>query len=139
LAFSKVIKNPLNIYGIDIDPLAVKIARINLLLKYKKIAFIPNIICRDSLLKKDNNLTILDFEETEKFAVVGTNPPWGVHFSKNDAQKLGKHYPEIKSGESFSYFLVKSHSDIRKFILDNFLIKKLNFSEDCSKMFLLQL
>ena len=149
LSFANIIKNPLNIYGMDFDPIAIKIARINILLKYKKIDFVPNIICTDSLIRKEKNSKIDDLKEKDKFDVIATNPPWGAHFSAKDVKRLKEQYPEIKSGESFSYFIikshdmlkdggtlsfilpesilnVKSHSDIRKYILDNFQIKRIN-------------
>ena len=40
---------PENIYGFDCDKIAIYIAKINLLLAYKDIDFVPNIYCLDSL------------------------------------------------------------------------------------------
>jgi len=109
LAFSDVIENPLNIYGIDFDKIAVRIARINILIKYKDRNFIPNVVCKNTLLEVGNK-DLLSFRDKsiKDFDIIATNPPWGVHFSKGDLEKLYKFYPEIKSLESFSYFLKKS-------------------------------
>ncbi len=49
LAFSDKVQNPLNIYGIDCDEIAVKIARLNLLTKFKNKNFVPNIFCKNTL------------------------------------------------------------------------------------------
>jgi len=51
LAFADVIENPKNIYGVDIDGIAVRIARLNILIKYKDQNFIPNIICKNTLFE----------------------------------------------------------------------------------------
>jgi len=148
LAFSDVIKDPLNIYGIDFDEIAVKIARLNLLIRFKEKNFVPNIFCKNTLLEVDNyNLFDLG-NNTSNFDVIATNPPWGVHFSREEIEKLKKVYPTIASTESFSYFLkrsidllrnkgiisfilpesilnVKTHRDIRNIILKNTKIKKI--------------
>lgn len=133
--------DPENIYGIDIDPVAVNIAKINLILKFPNIEFDPKIYCADYLL---------DFSTTHEtaslmlpeFDCIATNPPWGSHYKKSDLQKLESLYSEVKSGESFSFFLfnsfrmlkdggrlsfilpesflnVKKHRDIRNFFLNN--------------------
>ncbi|GMO60823.1 MAG: hypothetical protein Ta2D_06530 [Rickettsiales bacterium] len=122
--------NPQNLYGIDIDPIACFIAKINLIIKYKNADFEPNIFCCD-FLKYDLKTT---------FDIIATNPPWGAMLTEK------YNIPQVKSGESFSYFIVKAkeflkkdgkmsfilpisilnvaiHKDIRKFILDNFDIK----------------
>lgn len=149
LAFSDVIENPSNIYGVDIDEIAVRIARLNILIKFKNKDFAPNIVCKDTLFEIGNyDLFSLNDENIRDFDVIATNPPWGVHFSKEDIERLRKNYPAITSFESFSYFLkksidllrkdgiisfilpesilnVKTHKDIREIILKNSQIKKI--------------
>ncbi len=149
LAFSDVIENPSNIYGVDIDEIAVRIARLNLLIKFKNKDFAPNIVCKNTLFEVGNyDLFSLNDENIRDFDVIATNPPWGVHFSKEDIERLRKNYPTITSFESFSYFLkksidllredgiisfilpesilnVKTHKDIREIILKNSQIKKI--------------
>lgn len=132
VAFAKHIPNPLMLWGYDIDPIAVQIAKINLLACYPEIDFYPQISVADSLI--DN----LD----DKFDVIATNPPWGYHYSKDETRNLKKVYSGITSNEAFSYFLVrglhllnengllcyvlpeaitkvKQHRDIREFLLRN--------------------
>lgn len=148
LAFADKIDDPHNIYGVDIDEIAVRIARLNLLVKYKDKNFAPNIVCKDTLFEIGNyDLCSLNDENIKDFDVIATNPPWGVHFSKRDTEKLKTTYPQIKSLESFSYFLsksidllndigiisfvlpeailnVKTHKDIREVILKSTGIEK---------------
>ncbi len=151
LAFADIVDDPKNVYGIDIDPMAVRIARINLLVKYKDKDFAPNIVCKNTLFEIGNyDLFSLNDENIRDFDVIATNPPWGVHFSKKDIERLKTMYPNITSFESFSYFLkksidllktdgiislvlpesilnVKTHKDIREIILKNTTIKKVAY------------
>ena len=134
LAAEDKIDNPNYIYGVDSDEIACFIAKINLIIKYRNFEFKPNIYNTDFLLDCG------DLED-ERFDVIATNPPWGA---KTD-NMYNKIYPEILSGESYSYFIVRSehflkktgrcvfllpesilnvsvHKDVRKFILNKFYI-----------------
>jgi len=62
----------LNIWGCDTDELAVKIARINLMLKYPKINFKPNIFNIDSLAL---NSIFSNKIQKDYFDLILTNPP----------------------------------------------------------------
>lgn len=138
------IKNPNNIYGCDIDDIACFIAKINLIVKFKDIEFYPNIYNINFL--SDNSI----FKDI-KFDIIATNPPWGALTDKS----VKKLFSEIKSGESFSYFIfaasamlsqhgrcmfvlpksilnIACHKDIRKFILENFHIE---FIENLGRKF----
>ncbi len=129
------ITSPEQIFGCDMDEVACFIAKINLIIKFKDKEFRPNIF----------NMDFLGVNNLGNFDIIATNPPWGA-LSKPDYKKK---YPQITSDESFSYFIaecskhlnhggkmlfvlpesvlnVKVHSDIRKFILDNFQIEKIN-------------
>lgn len=138
--------SPKNIHGFDIDPIAVKIARLNLLLAFQKEEFSPNIECLDSLSELANGDM---FNSTcnliGKIDAIATNPPWGAFKNAHiPAQFEGK----IRSGETYSMFLVKSiellreggqlsfllpesilkiktHSDIREIILNHSKITKI--------------
>lgn len=149
LSFAKFTDNPDNIYGIDIDPIAVNIAKINVIIKYRTLDINPKIF---------HNNTLTDFESSTLFAnnflphfdIIATNPPWGYHYTGNEIKELSAIYPEIQSDESFSYFLKKSisllnqngkiiyvlpeailnvqiHQDIRKYILDNTCINRIHY------------
>lgn len=145
-AFLMAVKtnNPCNLYGFDINPIAVMIASTNLLIKYKDKEFCPNIYCLDFLSK---DLSKLDYKDKlpQKFDNVYTNPPWG-------SDKIGiytKNYPLIKSKERASMFIceslarlningtlyillptsllkIKAHNDIRKLVLKDTTIKQID-------------
>ena len=139
LSASQKIEDPMNIWGFDIDEVAVRIARINLLLRFPEKEFSPNIYHRNTLLDFPVD-SLFSEANIPKFDAVLTNPPWGVHFSSSEVSQLQAMYPEITSGEAFSYFLARSvlflkeqgvlsfilpesilnvqaHKDIRRFIL----------------------
>jgi len=137
---------PENIYGFDIDALAVKLARINLLRAFKSHEFLPHIHCLDSLEKLATGEIFCETNELiGAIDIIATNPPWGAY-------KNGGVLPQfshlIKSGETFSMFLAKSlnllrdggqlsfvlpesilkiktHADIRKVLLDQGRISKI--------------
>lgn len=125
-------ENPESIYGVDFDEIAVMISKVNLIVKYKNLDFIPNIYENDFIRNK-----IKEIENT-KFDYIITNPPWGANLDDVDKKK----FKSITSGESFSYVLynainmvapngkiqfllpesflnVKVHSDIRKYVLES--------------------
>ena len=149
-AFLTAVKtnNPANLYGFDINPIAVMIASVNLLIRHKDKEFCPHVFCLDFL---SNNLFTTDSrnELPFKFDNIYTNPPWG-----SDKEGLYTHnYPCIKSKERASmviyesltrlastgtlYFLlptsllkIKAHSDIRKHILSNTTIRQIDIYKD---------
>jgi len=135
LAAASAELNPYNIAGIDTDPIAVRIARINLILKNYNIHFAPQVFCSDSLDDLPESFI-------NNYDLVASNPPWGMHLNSHRLKSLRTKYPEILSGESFSLFIrrafdlvkqggqivfilpeailnVRTHKDIRKFILDH--------------------
>jgi SAM-dependent methyltransferase len=90
---------PEDLYGLDLDPVAVRLARINLLLAFAGREFSPRIFRAD----------FLDPETApcrdQRFGMIATNPPWGAAFSPDRRKALKSAYPFISSGESFSFFL----------------------------------
>ncbi len=134
------IKNPENIYGVELDKISSFIAKINLIVKYKNIDFEPNIYNMDFL---END--IIKILKDKNINLIATNPPWGTKYDKN----YSENFPQIFSKELYSYFIVQAekilsktglcclilpesilnigvHKDIRKFILDNFNILEIN-------------
>ncbi|MCK5296825.1 MAG: N-6 DNA methylase, partial [Alphaproteobacteria bacterium] len=132
-------KNPDLLYGFDIDDIAVKIARINLLLAFPDKEFNPKIYKANTLTEAVNH----------SFQLIATNPPWGASIEECTNRNIQALYPYIKSKESFSFFLAKSmelaekggrisfilpesilnirvHSDIRRHILDNTAVKSIH-------------
>ena len=131
------------LYGFDINPIAVMIAGTNLLAKYSEHNFIPNVFCSDFL--KNDLFDIKRQSIPVKFDNIYTNPPWG---SDRDGLYI-RNYPEIKSKERSSmviveslkrlktngnlYFLlptsllkIKTHHDVRKYILLNSSIHRID-------------
>jgi len=129
------------LFGIDADNICVRLASINLLLCYKDTDFTPNIYHLNTLQDIDPHSIFDEYSFLyDAFDIVATNPPWG---SVVDKYKYKDKFPQISSGESYSYFLVMSHlfakqggivsfllpssilnihihKDIRKFILEHF-------------------
>lgn len=147
LAFARTIDNPENIWGMDLDLNAVRIARLNLLLYYAR-DFRPNIFHCDTL--KHYALQQAVDEPAAHYDFIATNPPWGADIDGDIVRQLAVVFPEITSGESFSYFLrgsiallkdggtasfilpesllnVRLHSDIREYILKNCRINKIEY------------
>jgi len=148
LAFAGKIGTPEKIYGIDIDPVAVNVARINLMVKFSDVDFEPRIFCNDSLMNYNESLLFDSIDSLPQFDIIATNPPWGSHYRKEELAMLRYLYPEITSGESFSCFFVKSmrmlkkggrlsfllpesvlnvrmHHDVRNFMLENAMITRI--------------
>jgi tRNA1(Val) A37 N6-methylase TrmN6 len=96
--------DPAQLYGFDSDPIAVMIAKANLFVRYKEHVFDPRIACVNTLDLYEDLWHSQD-ALPRAFNYIVTNPPWGAFLAGN----YGEKYPEIQSGESFSYFLVKSH------------------------------
>lgn len=127
-------KNPKQIFGIDNDPIAVMIAKFNLLLHFPSCDFLPNIVCADFLTSTPFGSVCFDY--------IVTNPPWGAFVG--DAINIS----EITSRETFSLFFVrafqqlkgkgivrfllpeailnvKAHKDIRNYILSHCCLKSI--------------
>lgn len=140
------VENPKQIYGIDTDKIAVMIAKINLIIKYKGIEFEPQIY-NDNFLITNNMIEHKKTSLNRKFTYIVTNPPWGGITDKSYIPS------EITSGEIFSCFIVRAfeslekngkmrfllptsilnvrtHKDIRKYILNNGNLSKITLYND---------
>ena len=125
---------PSQIFGCDNDPIAVMIAKINLLLKFQDEVFEPHIYCCD-YLNTINTINAVNALKGLKANYIISNPPWGAVIHDADGNP-------IFTKESFSFFFekafqqlendgiirfllpesilnVKSHRDFRKFLLEN--------------------
>jgi len=100
--------DPARLYGIDSDILAVRIARINLLLAFPGRDFSPQIYHADALLQNANLMPFGKNSLNSQFTLIASNPPWGASFSDSDLKQLHQRYPAVRSGESFSFFLARS-------------------------------
>jgi adenine-specific DNA-methyltransferase len=105
-AARRIIKD--NIFGIDIDPIAVMIAKFNL---SKLSGCRPeeiNIYCFDFLYQ--DLLGITEGSISKKpFDLIAGNPPWRSKFSVEEKRYFRKHYQSIKSGmNTFTLFIERS-------------------------------
>ena len=115
------------LFGIDNDPLAVMIAKANLMVKYNESAVYPQIYQMDFLLHAATALGSL------KFDYIVTNPPWGTEKGKLHASDIvqSKEKASLFFTESFKFlnqngilhFLmpsslmkIKVHADLRRFV-----------------------
>ena len=117
--------NPENIFGFDVDPVAVELTKQRIYLETGYAS--ENIICAD-FLKNDNCM---------KFDAILTNPPWGKKISKDEKKKLGQLYKAGKSVDSCSLFLfaclksLKTGGYISLLMPDSFF--KISIFEDARK------
>lgn len=131
--------NPNNVYGYDTDNNAAKIAIMNLLILNPDIDYTSKIHNCDFLTDGDEN-----------YDYFITNPPWG---SMADTSMYL--FSIVKSGESYSYFIerclnhlgsgklifllpisflnVKTHFDIRSFVIENYSVDKVFVFGKCFK------
>lgn len=119
--------DPSCLFGVDIDPLAVMIAKFNMILRFKNKDFIPQIFCFDFL----NDSTFIN---ALRFDLIITNPPWGAAAGKDSdsfSDFLRKSFRLLSPGGRLKFLLpsaflnVKSHRGLRKFLIDNYRIEKI--------------
>mgnify|MGYP001189945390 CR=1 FL=1 len=134
-----------NVYGNDIDPVSVRIARINYALKY-------GITNREIIYAHITESDYLSFSLDAKYDFIIGNPPWGCEFSSNAKLHLQNRY-QCATGnnvESYDMFVeqailnlrtngilafvlpeaflnVKAHAPIRQFLLDGNSIQSIDF------------
>jgi methylase of polypeptide subunit release factors len=97
-----------NLYGSDIDPIAVSIARYNL----SRLSGVPtdriNHICCFNFLTTDSLFDSFSLNTRQFDAVIG-NPPWGSSFNASEKKYFRKIFESAKSGvNSFTLFMEKS-------------------------------
>lgn len=101
---------PKQIFGCDNDPVAVMIAKINLLLKYKTEVFEPQIVCCDYLKQYyKSNETYISYD------YIISNPPWGAVLYDEKGN-------QITTRESFSFFFEKAFDQLKNEGLIRFLL-----------------
>jgi type I restriction-modification system DNA methylase subunit len=90
---------PEDIFGYDIDPLSVLLARINLALRYPHT---PADVFRKNIVQKN----FLISTSGRSFDNIIGNPPWGYEFSKEETAFLKSRYvcAQVKSIESYDVF-----------------------------------
>lgn len=109
--------NPKNLWGFDFDPIAVRIAKANLLIRFKEYDFEPNIYCMDFLKSTTDR----------KFDYIISNPPWGARVESPSSDSfscfLEKAFDLVGEGGEIRFLLpqsalsTKAHRDIREKML----------------------
>lgn len=119
------------LYGADIDDVAVMIAKANLIALYPDDATYPQIYCEDYL---EDSLFSTGQLSGKHFDYIYTNPPWGVcktYSYSSDVILSGersslffvKAFGQLRAGGSLNFLLpssllkIKTHSDFRSFVL----------------------
>ena len=137
---------PENIFGFDLDLVATRIAKINLLLAYPNREFMPNIHCLNSLTELATGEMFCETNHLSgSMDAIATNPPWGAHKNASINENLSS---TLTTGETFSLFLeksirllrnggqlsfllpdsflkIKTHSDIRSLVFNETKIRKI--------------
>jgi predicted RNA methylase len=98
------------LYGIDNDPLAVMIAKANLMVKFNESSVYPQIYQMDFLLHAASALGDLRFD------YIVTNPPWGTEKGKLHASEC------IQSKEKASLFFTESFKFLNQNGIQHFLL-----------------
>lgn len=101
---------PEQLYGIDNDPIAVMIAKANLMVKFNESSVYPQIYQTDFLIHTGKVLGDM------KFDYIVTNPPWGTEKGKRHASQ------RIQSKEKASLFFTESFKFLNKNGIQHFLL-----------------
>ena len=95
---ARLLRLPLeSIHGVDLDPVAARIARINLLLEFPEADFSPDI-------RSGNALGRIRLPEVD---FIATNPPWGAF---HGAPPRGEEFAGLAGRERFSFFIARALS-----------------------------
>ena len=129
-AFIMALENasPNQIFACDNDPIAVMIAKINLLLKFTEEEFEPQIYCCDYL-------NAINAPKALNASYIVSNPPWGATIFDEKGNPIStresfsfffeKAFNQLVDGGTIRFLLpesvlnVKTHRNFRKFLLEN--------------------
>ena len=100
LSVARKVKDPSKIWGFDIDEKAVRLARLNLILTFPNVDFEPHIYHKNTLTETSTS-DLFSENNIPKFDVIATNPPWGVHFSKNEICELENLFQKLNQAKHF--------------------------------------
>lgn len=126
--------SPEQVFGCDNDPIAVMIAKFNLLLKYPSQVFDPQVVCCDYLSPKNPEVS-KNSKNPKSPSFIISNPPWGavIFDEKNNPIStkesfsffFEKAFNQLEEGGTIRFLLpesllnVKCHRNFRKFLLEN--------------------
>lgn len=96
------------ILGIEIDKASALCAKLNILFEMDEVnAGFPNIVEGDAL---DDS----SWQGLGQIDLVVSNPPWGAKFDLDRKKELKNKFSDVKSSESFSFFMLQSLNNIRE-------------------------
>ncbi len=119
------------LYGTDIDEIAVMIAKANLIALFPNDITYPHIYCEDYL---EDSLFSPGILSTKRFEYIYTNPPWGIckthqytsdviHSGERSSMFFVKAFRQLAMGGRMGFLLpssllkVKVHQDFRSFVM----------------------
>ena len=138
---------PEQIFGVDLDPIAVMISQLNFFRRFPQTSVKPKLYEADFFELADLLNTRTDHYQQDigqnSFDYIITNPPWGGfstnnHFVSKDILSgelfslfLVKSFEQLKNGGTMKFLLpcsilnVKTHQDIRKYLLEKTDLKEI--------------
>lgn len=126
--------NPEQLFGFDNDPIAIMIAKANLMSKFSDTATYPQVYLLDFLKYAQTALG------DQKFDFIVTNPPWGNDRQKGNEERASSFFshslPLLKENGLMKFLLptallkIKRHADFRQFVMDNTCVEDLQLFED---------
>ena len=123
-------ETPAHLWGCDKDPIAVFIAKVNLLCKYREQVFSPQIFCCD-YLEKTSPYGLFE----RRFDFISTNPPWGAEKNRRKGEKFTHFFckasEQLKEGGKICFLFpesvlrIKCHAGLRRFWLEKLCPEKI--------------
>ncbi|MBQ8639951.1 MAG: N-6 DNA methylase [Lachnospiraceae bacterium] len=98
-----------HVYGNDVDPLSVRIARINYALKY-------GITDAEKICTHITECDYLAFDREKKFDYIIGNPPWGCSFCEEQKRRLKENYTSAQGAgvESYDVFIEQAIRNLKE-------------------------
>ena len=118
--------SPSQIFACDNDPIAVMIAKINLLLKFPNEVFEPQIVCCDFI--NDSYTSYSSYLSNRTYNYIISNPPWGAVIFDSSGNP-------ISTKESFSFFFEKAFNQLDNEGIIRFLLPESILNVKCHRKF----
>ncbi|NLF94952.1 MAG: N-6 DNA methylase [Oligosphaeraceae bacterium] len=138
-------RQPQQLTGIDIDELAVMLAKINLLLKFPEQEFSPRIFCANFLHSGPDGLPSgAGVQADPQYDCIVSNPPWGACIPNRPGAALNQPAEEtfssilqqayrlLRPGGELHFLLpeaalqIKAHREFRRFLLQDCRLHKIS-------------
>ncbi|MCQ2320034.1 MAG: N-6 DNA methylase [Bacteroidales bacterium] len=125
---------PEQLFGFDNDPIAIMIAKANLMSKFEDSTLYPQVYLLDFLKHAQTALG------NQKFDFIVTNPPWGIDRHHNNEERASTFFshslPLLKETGIMKFLLptsllkIKRHADFRQFVMENACVEDLQLFDD---------